>query len=130
MKKAILFITAVIISSALTFGTSSAEETFSGTAEGHNGSVSVAVKIGDGGVLKQAEVTSHIETKGISDRAITEIPKRILEAQSLQVDVMSGATLTSRAVINAVRNTIKAAGLDANSYVSNPTPKGGAFSEV
>lgn len=68
MKKAILFITAVIISSALTFGTSSAEETFSGTAEGHNGSVSVAVKIGDGGVLKQAEVTSHIETKGISDR--------------------------------------------------------------
>ena len=102
-----------------------AEETFNGTAEGHNGSVSVAVKIGDGGVLKQAEVTSHIETKGISDRAITEIPKRILEAQSLQVDVMSGATFTSRAVINAVRNTIKATGLDANSYVSNPTPKGG-----
>ena len=122
MKKAILFITAVIISAALTFGTSSAEEIFNGTAEGHNEPVSVAVKIGDGGVLKQAEVTSHIETKGISDRAITEIPKRILDAQSLQVDVISGATFTSRAVINAVRNAITAAGLDVNNYMK-PQPK-------
>ena len=49
------------------------------------------------------------------------MPGRITDAQSLKIDVMSGATFTSRAVINAVRNAITAAGLDANKYMTPPS---------
>lgn len=82
--------------------------------------LSVAVKIGNNGKLIHAEVISHIETAGVSDRGIKEMPSRITDAQSLKVDVMSGETFTSRAVINAVRNAITTAGLDANKYMNPP----------
>ena len=55
------------------------------------------------------EVIAHNETKGLSDAAIAEMPAKILEAQSVEVDGVSGATSTS--------NGIKAAVADALSQI-------------
>lgn len=63
----------------------------------------------DGDQMTAIEVISHNETKGISDAAIAEMPERILQAQSVEVDGVSGATSTS--------NGIKAAVTDALSQV-------------
>ena len=47
-------------------------------------------------------MVSHTETAGISDGAIEKIPAAIVEKQSTDVDTVSGATVTSKAIIEAV----------------------------
>ncbi|MCK8824421.1 FMN-binding protein [Fuchsiella alkaliacetigena] len=53
----------------------------------------------------------HQETAGIADPALEEIPVEIVEAQSTEVDVVSGATRTSEGIIEAVDETLIEAGL-------------------
>ncbi|NLB23633.1 MAG: FMN-binding protein, partial [Clostridium sp.] len=43
------------------------------------------------------------ETKEIGGKALEELPKKILEANSLDVDTISGATTTSNAILTAAK---------------------------
>ena len=54
-------------------------------------------------------VTEHAETAGISDPAIERVPASIVEAQSVEVDTVSGATNTSNAIIAAVTAALEQA---------------------
>lgn len=54
------------------------------------------------------QVLSHSETLGISDPAIKQIPAAIVAANSADVDIVSGATNTSRGIIAAVKNAMGA----------------------
>lgn len=74
---------------------------FSGSAMGMGGELSVEVIIEDG-AIKAIDVTSQKETPGISDPALEKVPAAILEAQSTAVDSVSGATVTSGAIKEAV----------------------------
>jgi uncharacterized protein with FMN-binding domain len=65
------------------------------------GTVTVKIKV-EAGRITAVEVVSHGETPGISDRALTAIPAAIVAAQSTKVDVVTGASLTSRAIMSAV----------------------------
>lgn len=60
--------------------------------------------------VESIEVVDHDETQGVSDAALENIPKEIIEKQSLSVDVISGATETSNGIITAVMNAIEEAG--------------------
>lgn len=60
--------------------------------------------------IKAVEVVSHEETQGVSDGALKDIPKNIVEEQSVGIDTISGATLTSSAIIEAVTKAIEQAG--------------------
>lgn len=53
----------------------------------------------------------HQETPGVGEPATVSLPAEILETQGLGVDVVSGATLTSKAIINGVIDCLKQAGL-------------------
>lgn len=53
----------------------------------------------------------HNETPGIGEPAVQSIPVEIMEIQGLGVDVVSGATLTSNAIIEGVVDNLKQAGL-------------------
>ena len=64
--------------------------------------------------ITDVRVIKHEETQYISDRAIDEIPERIVATQSTGVDIISGATLTSLAIINAVEDCVTQAGGDAS----------------
>lgn len=55
---------------------------------------------------------SHGETPGISDMAIEEIPAGIIKAQGLGIDAVSGATITSEAILAAVEDCLTQAGAD------------------
>ena len=90
-------------------------EEYSGAAEGRNGDVHVSVVYEDG-KISAVKVGAHQETPGISDPAIAEIPARIVKEQSLTVDVVSGATLTSAAIIKAAERALAGAGVDVSTF--------------
>jgi fumarate reductase flavoprotein subunit len=54
-------------------------------------------------------VIKQTETPGLGDRAIAALPPAIVNKQSADVDVLSGATVTSRAIINAVKDALSKA---------------------
>ncbi|MDI3538672.1 MAG: hypothetical protein PWP58_1633 [Bacillota bacterium] len=83
--------------------------TFTGEGQGMGGPVKVSVEIKEGKINK-VEVVEHAETPGISDPAIEQVPKAIVEKQGVDgVDVVSGATVTSKAIIEAVKSALEQA---------------------
>ena len=76
-----------------------------GTADGFIGPITVAVTM-DGDTITSVEVTSNSETIEIAGGALEQIPKAIVEANSPDVDVVSGATYTSKGIINAVKDAL------------------------
>ena len=69
------------------------------------GEVKVKVTM-DGDKIAKIDVISHNETPGISDRAFSEIPDAIIQANSPDVDAVSGASKTSDALIAAVKDAL------------------------
>ena len=84
--------------------------TYKGTAEGRNGEIEVTVKLSSSKIAAVA-VTKHEETPGISDAAIKDIPAEIVKKQSTDVDAISGATITSEAIIKAAKAALASAGV-------------------
>ena len=91
--------------------------TYVGKAQGIRSEVEVSVTF-DENSITNIEVTSHGETKNIADAAIEKVPAEILEAQSLDVDVVTSVTFTSRAIINAVEEAAKQATDDISSLTA------------
>ncbi len=86
--------------------------TFAGvSSNGMGGDVEVSVTIGNDGI-ETIEITKHNETPGKSDPAIEKIPQEIIANQSVKVDTISGATVSSNAIIEAVTNAITESGND------------------
>lgn len=85
--------------------------TYEATSEGHNGDLTVEVTV-DTNEIKDIKVVNHNESPVITDAAIERIPKEIVNDQSLAVDVITGATITSNAIIGAVTEALKLAGAD------------------
>ncbi|MEG0661633.1 MAG: FAD-binding protein, partial [Anaerorhabdus sp.] len=85
--------------------------TYTAEASGMNGPVKVEVTVTTDAIEKVV-VTEHNETPSISDLAISDMPVRIVDAQGLGVDTVSGATITSKAILEAVALAMKDAGAD------------------
>ena len=49
---------------------------------------------------------SHGDTAGVCDAAMEKVPAEIVEAQSADVDVVTGATFTSKGIMAAVKNAL------------------------
>ncbi|WP_104372631.1 ABC transporter substrate-binding protein [Desulfocucumis palustris] len=112
---ALLFIMALLVSLA-GCGSSITAGSFTGAAAGYHGELAVTTEVAEDGKITGITVGKSNETKGIGTVAMERIPQRIIEAQSLDVDVVSGATLTSNGIINAVADSLRAAGLDPAKY--------------
>lgn len=83
--------------------------TYQAEADGMNGPVKVAVTVDADNILS-VEVLEHGETTGISDPAIERIPQAIVDGQSIAIDAVSGATMTSNAILNAAKAALLEAG--------------------
>ena len=82
------------------------------TAEGKGigGRVPVTVTI-EGGVITGVEVGDNSETQGIGSKAIEQLPALIVEANGTEgVDAVSGASVTSKAILTAVDDCLEQAG--------------------
>ena len=60
----------------------------------------------NGNQIESVEILSNHETVSVADCALAEIPQKIVETQGTEVDTVSGATITSNAIMNAVRNAL------------------------
>ena len=85
--------------------------TGTGTAQGINGDVVVEVVATPDEILS-VTVTEQNETDGIGSVAAETLPEEIVQAQSIQVDDVTGATVTSTAIKDAVKLALEDAGID------------------
>ena len=93
----------------------SGAQTLAGEANGINGAVKVEVKA-DADKIYSVEVKEHSETEGIGTNAVDAIPGAIVEKQSLDVDAVAGATITSTAIKDAVKAALESGGIDASKF--------------
>ena len=121
MKKLI----SLLLASAMLFSCVSAFAYTAGSyeaeAKGFGGAVKVIVTV-DGDKITDVAVTGDSETQGIGSNAIEQLPAKIVEAGSADVDGVAGATVTSDAIKAAVKEAIAAAGGEAVDNVIAFTP--------
>lgn len=72
---------------------------------GMGGKVTVKVTV-SGGAITAIEILKQNETEGIGTLALEDLPKAIIAAQSVNVDDITGATLSSVALKAAVRDAL------------------------
>lgn len=125
MKMKLKFkLAAGVVSTLMFVGTAAAAVsytpgTYEGEAIGRNGPVKVQVTVAKDRI-ESIRVVSHNESAGLSDAPINTLPKTIVDKQSLAVDVFSGATFSSKAVIGAVENALKKATKDIKPLLIAP----------
>lgn len=96
--------------------------TYTGTVEkAYHGPMSVDVTV-SADVITDIVVTENGETYGIGSVAVEQMPRRILDAQSLGVDTLTGATISSGAVLSAVRDALTKAGADLDAWSQYEKP--------
>lgn len=82
--------------------------TYTGVGAGHSGSIKVEVVIVKG-KISRVNILEYTDTPGISDEVFAKLPSAIVRENSTEVDTISGATDTSRGVLQAVNNALKKA---------------------
>lgn len=83
---------------------------YTAAAEGYAGPVLVEVEFDEHSILA-VRILSHNETLDIGDRAIDELPAKIVDAQTWDVDAITSATITSGAIREAVKNCMEQAAI-------------------
>ncbi|MGL5797718.1 MAG: FAD-dependent oxidoreductase, partial [Cetobacterium sp.] len=82
---------------------------YKGIGKGYGGDIVIQLEI-ENETIKSLEIISHNETKIISDPAFQNIPKLILETSSILVPNVSGCSMSSRGIREAVKNALILAG--------------------
>lgn len=98
------------------------EGTYTGTAQGHNGPVTVEVTV-DKNSVKSIALKESAETNGIGDVAFDKVSKNIIDGQTLNIDSVSGATISSVAVLSAVKDALANTGADISALSANKYDK-------
>jgi uncharacterized protein with FMN-binding domain/NAD-dependent dihydropyrimidine dehydrogenase PreA subunit len=82
--------------------------TFQGSGSGYRGTVTVSVVIKNGIITDVLEVSSRDDSKYF-DRALSKITPSVISAQSSNVSTVSGATYSSKGIIQAVDDALTSA---------------------
>jgi NosR/NirI family nitrous oxide reductase transcriptional regulator len=82
--------------------------TYTGSGYGYKGEIQVAVVI-SGGKITSINLISDNDTPNFFNRAWGSIPDSIVSSQSTSVDTISGATYSSRGIIEAVNSALEQA---------------------
>ncbi|GHU99821.1 urocanate reductase [Spirochaetia bacterium] len=91
--------------------------TYQGSAPGFNGDVTIEVTVDSGRIL-DVRVVSQNDTPEISGLAYQRIPQAIVEGQTLGVDTVSGATFSSKGIIEAATAALAKSGADIKALQS------------
>lgn len=84
------------------------EGIYYGTAEGYSGDVSVAVVIQEK-TIKAILITENSDDEAFFNRAMDVVKKVIKTQKTDDVDTVSGATYSSKGLLNAIKNALKQA---------------------
>jgi len=87
------------------------EKQYTGTADGLHGEVKVTITVKDGKVTA-CEASAPDETAELWAKVEASLPAAVVSNNSADVDTVSGATVSSKAFIEAAHSAFKAAGLE------------------
>ena len=98
-----------VINPAVTYraGVKTAQE----DVKGKMGAIKILVAVEDNKIF-DVRILENRETPSHASKALEQIPKEIVKKQSLDIDVISGATVTSVAILNGVELALKKLGID------------------
>ena len=112
MKRAICILLALLVAmSGIALAEGYTPGTYEAEAQGFGGPVKVTVTVTDSEITEVA-IVGDAETPTLGGVAVETLGGLIVEKQSLNVDLVSGATVTSKAIISAAIEALTAAGAD------------------
>lgn len=82
---------------------------------GHNGLVVMDITVDENSIV-DIEVLEHSETGFMGDEAMADMTQEILDKQSLEIEALSGATISGLAVRTGVSQAIEEAGGDVSDF--------------
>lgn len=96
--------------------------TYTGTGKGYSGTVTLTATIKKG-VIKSLEV-EHTDTPMFFKKAWDVLEEEIIQNQSVEgIDTVSGATYSSKGILNAMKDILKQAAQGSTKVTPTPTPK-------
>lgn len=95
--------------------------TYTAESKGMDGLVKLQVTV-SANAITEIKILEQNETAGVCEKVYELLPAEIVRYQSLNVDSVSGATITSNAVKMAVRDALTQAGGDVNALAKVPVP--------
>ena len=111
--------TAETADAATTEAAGAGSGTFTATAQGHGGDVTVTLTIEDG-TLVEATAEGPSETEGIGTRPLELMPPSMVASNSVEVDIVAGATITSNAVLQAAADALAQSGATLQAVEAAP----------
>ena len=111
LSKIALAISAVCLSAG---ASAESNQVYSETISGHNAPMTVDLIMKDGAI--QNILIDDRESPGAGKKAISILKKQILENQTINLDAVTGATITSNALVTAVSANLKKSGVDIKKF--------------
>ncbi|QCX34720.1 FMN-binding protein [Caloramator sp. E03] len=90
------------------------EGTYYGVGEGHVGKIKIELAT-DKYHIKEIRVIEDEEIPIIAKKVYEIIPKKVIKANSTDVEVVTGATYTSKGLIDAINDALKKARINKES---------------
>lgn len=84
---------------------------YEGTGHGHHGQIKVVVTT-DEYEIKDIKIVKEYEMPELSKIVYEKIPKRVIKRNSAEVEVVAGASFTSKGLIEAIKNGLDKAIID------------------
>ncbi|MGX7197371.1 FAD-dependent oxidoreductase [Enterococcus olivae] len=95
--------------------------TYTVEAKGHNSDLEMAVTFSEERI-EDIAVDQSNESEGLSDQVFLRLPQQIIEGQTLNVDVISGASASSQGLIDGVAEAAEMAGASSEVLRARPKP--------
>ena len=111
-----MFLTACGGSASSTSAAGGVSGSFTGTAKGM-GEVSVTLTLTDN-VITDCTAKGDEETSGIGSVVIEQFPGEVVEGNTINLDSISGATITSNAFVEPAKAALTEAGLNPDDYMA------------
>ena len=117
MKKLLCFVLSLMLAMSAVLALGEASEThftpgtYESEGQGFGGKVQVSVTVTEDAITDVA-ITGEMETPALGGVAVETMGDAIVKAQTPNVEAVSGATVTSTAIITAATEALQAAGAD------------------
>lgn len=117
-KAIVLSVTAAMAMTGTALADAPKDGSYTDFGSGRNDFIYVTTTFKDGKIA-DVEVGDNKETPEVAAGALRLMPERIVENNSLNVDTVSMATLSSNGIIEAVKGAINQAGGDVNDFMED-----------
>lgn len=118
MKKTLFFLLCLCL--ILNSFSVAVAQPYSAEAKGFGGTVTVTLNIENQKII-QADIQGPYETIGVGSIAIEKLSSAMVEKNSIELDAIAGATITSKAILEAAANALAGSGAELTAVSADET---------